>query len=334
MRRNLYATTLAFGCAFFLNSQTANAACALPYQITNGQIADASPVMANFSALVSCLSAAAPAGSTNALQFNAGSGVLGAVGPLSNGQLAIGSAGGAPQASALTAGPGISIANGPGSITISTVSGAGTAANRNITVNAPTSSQFADASVYGRGSSSTPLTYVDDPANGFILSDTTSDTVGFKSFLRPIPGAPSTFSFAARLRGAGITSNGGYGLIFADASGKAMMFGTLAQNGSAWSFYTPSWNGGWTDGNYGSPLNQTDWFRLAFDASGNVLYYASTDGTHWKLLYTISLSSRGVGAIVRYGFVIWQYGGGGSPLLQVPWFYSDEFPAPSAAPIL
>ncbi|BBU64375.1 hypothetical protein MSC49_43100 (plasmid) [Methylosinus sp. C49] len=307
----------------------------LPYQITNGQVADASPVMANFSALVGCLSAAAPAGSTNALQLNAGSGAFAAVGPLGNGQLVIGATAGAPQAAALTPGPGISIANGPGSITISTVSGAGTAANRNITVNAPTSSQFADATVYGFGSSSTPLTYVNDPVNGLILSDTTSDTSGFKSYLRAIPGSPLTFSFAARLRASGVTSNAGYGLIFADASGNAMIFGTLSQNGSPWSYQTPSWSGGsWNVGSWGKYINQADWFKIAFDASGNVLYYASTDGTNWKLAYTISLASRGVGNIVRYGFTIWEYQGGGSPLLQIPWFYSDEFPAPSAAPIL
>ena len=96
----------------------AQAQCpALPNQLTNGQIADATQVMANFSALATCINTA-PAGATNALQYNAGSG-FGAVGPLTNGQLVIGSTGNAPQAATLTAGSGITITTGPGGITIS-----------------------------------------------------------------------------------------------------------------------------------------------------------------------------------------------------------------------
>jgi hypothetical protein len=96
----------------------AHASCTVPNQLTNGQTADASQVMANFNSVLGCVNGA-PAGSANALQYNAGSGAFGAVGPLTNGQIAIGSTGTAPQAAQLAAGPGIAITNGPGSITIS-----------------------------------------------------------------------------------------------------------------------------------------------------------------------------------------------------------------------
>jgi hypothetical protein len=101
-----------------LGGGQASAQCLAPDQLTNGQTADATQVMANFNALVSCIDAL-PAGATNALQYNAGSGTFGGVGPLTNGQLVIGSTGGAPQAANLTPGTGISIANAPGAITIS-----------------------------------------------------------------------------------------------------------------------------------------------------------------------------------------------------------------------
>jgi hypothetical protein len=96
----------------------AQAACTVPNTLTNGQTADATQVMANFTSVTNCINSA-PAGSTNALQYNAGTGTFGGVGPLTNGQIAIGSTGNAPQASQLTAGTGITITNGPGSITIS-----------------------------------------------------------------------------------------------------------------------------------------------------------------------------------------------------------------------
>src|SRR5690348_8074680 len=106
--------------ALLVGSGVAQAQCALPYTINNGDNADASKLMANFNALVSCMS---PGGSANAVQYNAGSGTFGGTGPLANGQLVIGSTGNAPQAGTLTAGTGIAITNQPGAITI-TASGA------------------------------------------------------------------------------------------------------------------------------------------------------------------------------------------------------------------
>src|SRR5262249_49564026 len=82
------------------------AACTLPNQLTNGQVADATQVMANFNALVTCLGAA---GSTNAIQYNGGGGSFAGVGPLMDGQLVVGASGGIPQAQSLTPGAGIAI---------------------------------------------------------------------------------------------------------------------------------------------------------------------------------------------------------------------------------
>lgn len=106
------------------SGEVAKAACILPYQISNGQTADASQVMADLNALAACISAA-PSGATNSIQYNAGAGTFGGVGPLANGQLAIGSTGNAPQGASITAGQGIVVTNAPGSITIASSGGGG-----------------------------------------------------------------------------------------------------------------------------------------------------------------------------------------------------------------
>jgi len=95
----LLASTLSTVFLALSGPSPAQAQCTLPYTLTNGQPPDATQVMANFNALVSCLN---PGGSTDAVQYNAGSGNLGGVGPLTDGQLLIGSSGNAPQAQTLT----------------------------------------------------------------------------------------------------------------------------------------------------------------------------------------------------------------------------------------
>jgi uncharacterized protein YaiE (UPF0345 family) len=112
-------TRIVFSAAALLllsGSNPAAAQCALPYQLTNSQLADATKVMANFKALVRCY---ALAGATNSIEYKSSSTGLESVGPLASGQLVIGATGGAAQAKTLTAGANVAIANGAGSITIS-----------------------------------------------------------------------------------------------------------------------------------------------------------------------------------------------------------------------
>ena len=103
---------------------TAWAACSVPNTLTNGQTADATQVMANFTAVAGCVNGA-PTGGTNAVQINAGGGAFGGVGPLLNGQLTIGTTGGTPVPANLTPGSGITITNAPGSITVTATTSPG-----------------------------------------------------------------------------------------------------------------------------------------------------------------------------------------------------------------
>lgn len=104
---------------------TAQSACIVPNTIVNGTVVDSTPVAGNFAAISTCLGGVQPAGTDNSIQLNNGSGSLAAVGPLTNGQLLIGSAGSPPVATALTAGQGITISSGPGSTAISTTGNLG-----------------------------------------------------------------------------------------------------------------------------------------------------------------------------------------------------------------
>ncbi len=106
-------------------SSPAIAACPVPNVLSNGQTADATQVMQNFSAVAGCANATAPSGGQNTVQFETSSGNLGGV-ALTDGQVILGTTGGAPQAKTLTAGPGIAIMNTPGGISIS-ATGSGSA---------------------------------------------------------------------------------------------------------------------------------------------------------------------------------------------------------------
>jgi hypothetical protein len=127
---------LSFASAVFILSHggLAHAACTVPNSLTNGQTADATDVMADFNAVAACADSHAAAGSANSVQINAGSGVLAGVGPLTNGQVLVGSTGAAPQVTTLTAGSGVTITNGPGSITIAASGGGGGGSSLGVTV--------------------------------------------------------------------------------------------------------------------------------------------------------------------------------------------------------
>ncbi|MGO7532790.1 hypothetical protein [Rhizobium leguminosarum] len=105
-----------------LDSSPMAAACTVPHALSNGQTTDATQVMQNFAAVAGCADATAPAGGQNTVQFETSSGSLGGI-ALSDGQVAIGTTGGAPVAKILTAGPGVAIMSAPGGITISATSG-------------------------------------------------------------------------------------------------------------------------------------------------------------------------------------------------------------------
>jgi hypothetical protein len=98
--------------------------------------------------------------------------------------------------------------------------------------------------------------------------------------------------------------------------------------------YNPSYSAGtYADNTYSFPIGQTTWLKLSYDASGNIHHYLSLDGTNWVELYTgATLSSRGVTSPTKYGFLVGSFSASRQGT-AIPWFYSDEFSAPSSARI-
>lgn len=262
----------------------AMAACpSLPYTLTNGQTADATQVMANFNTLKDCVDVG-PGGDNNSIQFNAGSGVLGGVGPLQDGQLVIGTTSGAPQAAGLTAGPGIVINNGPGSITVSAVNAA-TAFQREFGPFAPP-----NASTF---------TFIDTPGSiiptvinaqniGLVYSaPIVSNTSAWPGAYRAAP-TSSTWTLTLRAKYSALAgSNPEFGILIKDTSGKILS--ALVQMRAGVSYLIAKR----LNSNISSLTNPyeqiivspPDWFRVNYDGV-NINFYVSWDGQNWLYFWS------------------------------------------------
>ncbi|HYB56227.1 MAG TPA: hypothetical protein VEK12_08660 [Alphaproteobacteria bacterium] len=289
MRRNyILALISALACLALCGLGPAQAQCTLPYSLTNGQTADASQVMANYNALLNCLNNA-PAGSTDALQYNAGSGSFGGVGPLTNGQLAIGSTGAAPQAATLTAGQGIAITNGPGSITISGAASPYTPPKlANFTAgNAPSGTTAADSST------GLAMTYPSSISawNAEVYWDNTAYsgnetvTVGVNSTLLGLSGF-----------------YGEVGIAIGDSSSKLVIITLASSNGPAWTItYLNSYSSYNTD--TGGGIVAVPVFLRFLDDGTNFNMFAGND---LNSLVKVASVARGafIGAPTRIGLIV------------------------------
>jgi hypothetical protein len=169
--------------AIAASASSADAKCALPHVFSNGEVPDAAKMMANFNALVACQTVA---GTGHAVQYNAGSGALGAVGPLADGELIIGSTGAAPQAQTLTAGSGIAITNGAGSVSIAATAGTGgTGLYRQVMSSTPSSSSTGLTTWLNQGSS-----VVSDAAIGMTIDAPSSATTSLSGRYMTAPSTP------------------------------------------------------------------------------------------------------------------------------------------------
>src|SRR5262245_34573470 len=103
--------------AILASAGAGNAQCALPYVLTNGTTPDATQVIANFNALVSCLNLG---GSANAVHDKPSAVALLSVGPLSDGHVVVSSTGIPPQSATVIGRSGIAVTSGHGSNTLAT----------------------------------------------------------------------------------------------------------------------------------------------------------------------------------------------------------------------
>ncbi|MCQ1571603.1 hypothetical protein NFO65_12740 [Neorhizobium galegae] len=286
----------------FLLMSSANvfAQCVVPNDLTNGQVADANQVMGNFDAIAGCADNAAPAGSQNAVQYNAGSGAFGAVGPLGSGQLIIGATGNAPQAGTLTAGSGIAILNSPGGITIAATGGGGggggvdwlnaaavvTPVVANFTLQTSTSAP-AGAALTGttRGM---VLTTSASTASTAMMAEMSAPAGNWQATMLAVYTGPVTsFNLA--------------GIAIRDAiANRAVMFGLGGAGGTSYRFDYEQFSGGIGLDTYNTDSAVTDaglpapfspvWSRLTYDGT-NFIWSFSRDGQHFVSAYSISATA-------------------------------------------
>lgn len=309
-RNNVISFALAFTSLIAIGLESADAACTLPFQLTNGQSADATQVMANFNALVACLNNGVPGGSTNAIQYNAGSGTLGGVGPLTDGQLVIGTTGGAPQAQTLTAGPGITVTNGPGAITIGTAGLNGAGLYHQIMSATPTSASTGLTNWLNQGSAA-----VADSAVGISItvqpSGTSANLTG-RFMAAPTPPYKITALIAATRSS---NSFSGVGIGWYDGVGKLQTIFFTTNNGGGNIIQLINWNSITSNTvvsqTFNNAYSQPIWLQIQDDGT-SVTLGVSQDGANFLSFPSIVKSSGFLGAngYSNIGFFINPQGGG------------------------
>lgn len=270
----------------------AEAKCPLPHLMVNGQMPDATQMMANFNALMACLNTG---GAADAIQYNGGAGSLAGVGPLTDGQLVIGSTGGAPQAQTLSAGSGISITNGAGSVTVAKTSPtAGTGLYRQVLSPTPTSAGTGLTTWLNQGSS-----VVSDSATGLSLDAPQSATTNLSGRYMAAPTAPYTITV---LLGATRNSANGSmaGIGWYDGTNKLQVL-SYETNGSSSpvlrvrQFATPTTAPGVNFASASNWFSQPIWLRVRDDGT-NVSCSFSQDGVNFLDLYSVAKSAGFLGA--------------------------------------
>jgi hypothetical protein len=299
LRRKIVALLLP-GVFVLSATPAAFAQCVLPYNFLNGTVADAPQMMANFNALVACL---ALGGSTNAIQYNSGSGTLAGVGPLANGQLIVGSTGNPPQAQALTAGSNAAITNGAGSISIAATNAtSNTGLYRQVMSATPT---IASTGLAGAVNAGTAIVG-DGSAGVFIDAPGTGTTVSLAGLLKAAPVPP----YSIRALVAGTRSSNSFnsvGLGWYDGTSKFHVMDLLTLNGGPNVVEVTQWNSptSYNGTPYVSPSNaysQPIWMQIADDGT-NVSFAFSNDGANYLPIFTVAKASGFLGA-AGYGNIV------------------------------
>jgi hypothetical protein len=251
--------------------------------------------MANFNALVTCLASIVPAGTTNAIQYNGGSGNFAAVGPLTSGQVLIGSTGAAARAATLTAGTGVAITNNPGSITIATTGGGSGGGGSGLFSQVLSPTPTAASTGFGSSLQGTAVAQ-SNIATGVYLSGTgavascfaaPTPPFSYTALLVSLPEMPS----GTALGGLGWSDGVKYQIVRTDTSSTIYV-----QDFSNVSTYSGTNHFGSSRSDYVDGLT---WLKI-YDDGTNANYLISKDGVNFFQTYAVAKSS---GYLSAYKYV-------------------------------
>jgi len=303
VRRNLAFFGASFALALALPGQV-YAACTLPNTISNGQVADATKVMGNFTTVAGCADAAVqPSGTPT------------------TGSLATFAGPNSVQTGNLTG----DVTTSGGTATTLAASGvtAGSYSSANITVDAKGRVTAASNGSGGGGGSyeaaptAPPLastwTWVNQGSSA--LSDITTPVPGLRldapsngggDNLRMVVQTPPTtpYSFKARISSTNLGNYSGVGLLLRNSStGHVYMLGFANSSGlqTVLYSYTSSTGGGSVVNSY-PPGFASAWFKVDV-TSTTVTFYWSPDGDNWILFQSAITLSSFIGSIDQIGFV-------------------------------
>ncbi len=281
--------------ALALLSSSAHAQCVLPYNIQNGEPTDASKVMANYNALLTCVNAVVPGGALNAVQYNAGNGAFGGAGPLTDGQILIGLSGGPPQAASVTAGQGIQVTNGPGEIQISADGSVAVDSGlyRQVMSETPTVVSTGLVNWINKGSA----TINESDVGLSVRSAGSSNTnTAVRSMAAPTPPYKISALVSATRNSSSYST---VGLGWYDGSSKLHVFGYSTSNGGPSRFSVSRLNSptSWNSDDFSSQLNgfaQPIWMQIADDGA-SLSFAFSQDGANYLTLYSVLKSAAWLG---------------------------------------
>ena len=280
-------------------ASTAFAQCTLPNQLQAGEVADATKVTTNFTALANCADAQASSASANSVVYNAGSGTLAGAAPLTDGQLLIGSTGHPPQAGTLSAGSGIAITGNAASLAISaTGSGTGAAVDwlNKAAVVKPTLSSFtmrtSTTAPVGAAVSATTrgilLSVVSSADSRAIMAETPLPTGKWQATMLAVYTGPLSNYAQSTITVRDATTNRAF----------SFMLGAGGTGGYRFDYVKTSGGVGLDANNGDSPFQDVGfslpseplWSRLAYDGS-TLVWSFSRDGEAFTNAYSISATA-------------------------------------------
>jgi hypothetical protein len=274
------------------------AQCSLPYQLQNGDPPDATKVMANYNALVTCMLPLSPTGQAYSAQTNDGDGTFGSIPPLGDGQLIIGSSNSPPQVQQLAAGQGIAIANAPGEITISASFPVGTNGSglyRQILSATPTLASTGLLSWLNQGTAD-----VVDSSVGLAInapSSGSANNITGRQFPAPLAPYKLTALIAATRAP---TGNNGIGLGWYNGTDRLHLISLTTIGGGLPKFEVTKWNSvtslSATDAQTASSgYSEPFWVQIS-DNGSTVSFAFSQDGANFLTLFSVAKSSGWLGA--------------------------------------